>query len=339
MFLWLCDALSHHVDRARSDGPLVWPNDPAEVETLVTLAGHHLATPALALALRGNSSVPGPVSDYLEAALFLNRERNEQMLDGLEIAARALLACGITPVLLKGSASLVDGLYPDLGMRILGDLDLLVPAADAETASKALADAGFDEFDRGSARPVPFTVPHHLPMQSHRSTGVGVELHHTVMPPPFARMLDAQHVLQSAHSITFRGMVLAQPSPTHRVLHNVAHDQLADAAYARRTISLRQLLDLTMIVRRHREAIDWEELSAAFSGPQARVLRYALGLMELFGGALPEFGSAQALQRLRAGIEHPRSHVGIALMSTAYRLLHQPKALLNVLSPQSWPRA
>ena len=287
MFLWLCDALSHHVDQDRGHGPLVWPNDPAEVETLVTLAGHHLATPALAFALRGNSSLAGPVSDYLEAALFLNRERNEQMLDGLEIAARSLPACGITPVLLKGSANLVDGLYPDLGMRILGDLDLLIPAADADSASKALADAGFDDFDRGSPRPVPFSVPHHLPMQSHRITGVGIELHHTVMPPPFARMLNAPDVLQSAHSITFRGMVLALPSPTHRVLHNVAHDQLADAAYARRTTSLRQLLDLTMIVRRHGEAIDWEELSVAFSGPKARVLRYALGLMELLGGALP----------------------------------------------------
>src|SRR6185437_10245131 len=88
MFRWLCHALARALYPGPGDAAPAWPDDPADVEALVTLSGHHLVTPALAHALRGNDTVPPEAAEYLEAALYLNRQRNDQIVSGLEIAVR-----------------------------------------------------------------------------------------------------------------------------------------------------------------------------------------------------------------------------------------------------------
>ena len=89
-----------------------------------------------------------------------------------------LNAVGIEPVLLKGAAHLADGIYPDPGVRIVGDVDLLVPAGSAPDALPSLLRSGFV-----AAAPTPLvSLPmHHLPRLCDRDTGVAVELHTEVV--------------------------------------------------------------------------------------------------------------------------------------------------------------
>jgi hypothetical protein len=308
----------------------------AEVEALVTLAGHHLVTPALALAMRGNASVPADVRGYPEATLYLNRDRNARMLDALELATAALADHGIEPLLLKGAANLTDGLYPDPGMRIVGDLDLLIPAESASAASAILARAGFDDIERGPVRRAPRTAHHHLPMQRHRDTGIGIELHHAILALPYERMLDPVRTRQSARAVLFRGRALAIPTPTARVLHNIVHDQLVDGAYGRRSVSLRQLLELALLCRRYRDEIDWHELDRAFAPRYLGVLRHGLGSARLLGACPPIGSLPPAVRRLRRGIENPTSFLLRELRRGAFRASLQPTLLLNLLTPGSW---
>ena len=336
MFRWLCHALARALYPGPGDTAPAWPDDPADVEALVTLSGHHLVTPALAHALRGNDTVPPEAAEYLEAALYLNRQRNDQIVSGLEIAVRALSEVGVAPILLKGGANLVDGLYPDPAMRIVGDLDLLVAPDSASAASEALSRAGFDDFGEEEQRPVPYARHHHLPMQSHRESGVGIEVHRAVLPAPFDRMLDAAQLRRRALPLAFGGRAVALPSPTDRVLHNIVHDQLVDGAYHRRSANLRQLLDLSLLCHRHRGAIDWGEMEAAFAGRKARVLTYALDLTGLLETSPPTESSSASIERLRKGIEHPRSLLRTGLQDTATRVIRQPGIALNLLAPRTW---
>jgi hypothetical protein len=338
MFRWLCSALARSVGADEGEAPPLWPDDPADVEALITLAGHHMVTPALAIAARANGTVPPLVSEYLEATLFLNRERNAQMLGALETAATVLAARGITPVLLKGAANLADELYPDPAMRIANDLDLLVTPESASAASRALAEAGFDDFEGGPDGAALYARHHHLPMQCHRESGVGIELHHTVLERPYRRLLDPARVHAGALLLEFRGRPLTLPSPTHRVLHNIVHDQLSDGAYARMTVSLRQLLDLSLLCRRYHQAIDWDELRASFAGRHAPVLPYDLGLARLLGASPPVGSLAESLPRLRQGVEKPRSHLRVKLRRIALHLVHRPGDLRKLLAPGIGPR-
>ena len=56
----------------------------------------------------------------------LNRERNIQILQRIDDITAELNKKNIQPVFLKGTANLLDGLYSDLGERMIGDIDFLV---------------------------------------------------------------------------------------------------------------------------------------------------------------------------------------------------------------------
>ena len=83
-------------------------------EGLIAAASHHFVTPALSWCLRAEPALPGAVRRYLEVIAALNRERNAIIHETLVSSLQALNAGGISPVLLKGIASLASGLYPDI---------------------------------------------------------------------------------------------------------------------------------------------------------------------------------------------------------------------------------
>src|SRR3546814_14607481 len=80
----------------------------------------------------------------------------------------------------------------------------------------------------------------HLPMHRHIDTGVGVELHTSVLFPRFAPILRAQTVRSAAVAVDFRGRPARIPSLAHRIVHNLVHEQMADAGFARARRTPRQ---------------------------------------------------------------------------------------------------
>src|SRR3546814_8611698 len=86
---------------------------------------------------------------------------------------------------------LIDALHADPAARFVGDIDVLVPPERARDASAALVAHGFAEIDTYPRRWIA-QRHHHLPMHRHIDTGVGVELHTSVLFPRFAPILRAQ---------------------------------------------------------------------------------------------------------------------------------------------------
>jgi hypothetical protein len=126
---------------------------------LIEMSSFDFVTPSLAGCLHGQPGVPREIRDYLDAVLTLNGQRNELLLEALSRIVAALNAIDIEPVLLKGCARLVEGDYPQSNMRILGDLDVLVPMNRATDAYAALMANGFGEIEDDWA-----PDHHHLPM-------------------------------------------------------------------------------------------------------------------------------------------------------------------------------
>jgi Uncharacterised nucleotidyltransferase len=145
-------------------------------EDLVALSSEHFVTPALAWCVRQDRSLPDDVREYLDAVLRLNSERNALLLVTLKRVAALPNAIDIEPVVLKGATELITGSYPAAGMRVIGDLDLLIPIDRVQSAAAALKKAGF--------APVGPLLPpnhHHLPVLADPETAAGVELHMTVV--------------------------------------------------------------------------------------------------------------------------------------------------------------
>ena len=307
-------------------------------EPLIEAASAHLVTPALGVTLRNRTGVPQDVADYFDAVLSLNRQRNDSILRGLISTVDAFREIGIEPVLLKGGAAIASGLYPYPAMRIIGDIDLLIPEEQGEQAASLLAGLGFASLP---SERVNYREHHHLAPQHDPETGLMLELHVRPLLNRWGRLLDAKAMIGHARLVDFRGRQLRVPSPTHSVIHNIVHNQLTDQNYARHRLDTRQMLELAALILRHGEAIDWQAVRNTFAdNDEMPLLQDTIETVE----ALFEIPAPYALGRsgnapLRAlKAEANRSDVSWMFDRSVSAVRTRPSLLLRVFQPYYWRR-
>jgi hypothetical protein len=292
-------------------------------ELMIEIASFHYATTTLATCLDPGMEVPADVRDYFAAALALNKKRNEQILSTLARVAGLLNAIDIEPVLLKGAALLVEGIYPQPSMRILGDIDILIPKDRSAEACAALQAVGFDT--KWSAVSPP--THHHLPMLLDPETGTGVELHTDVISRSADAVIATDWFCEMVRPVVFRGQRVRLPEPTRNAGHIIFHSEIFHGLYTLNKVQLRHVIDLALLRARHEQAIDWDELDRRFSAADAgEVLATYLHLAdELLGQAAPQLSHgprSDAMTELRATESRNGFHFQIErLQSTCDGLL------------------
>jgi hypothetical protein len=68
----------------------------------------------------------------------LNRARNENIIEQAKELNELLVANNITPIFLKGTGNLLEGLYRDLSERMLSDIDFIVSMEEYLKTSSTL---------------------------------------------------------------------------------------------------------------------------------------------------------------------------------------------------------
>lgn len=150
--------------------------------------------------------------------LLLEREL-PRLVDLLE-------AAGVEPVLTNGPVTAHDGLLPP-HFRDFGDLDLLVPPAQLDSAVAAMQAHGFDrtvrqlprDFDRRFAKSVTFRG-----CFSGRGGGGSVptfevDLHRTLAPGPFGELIPLDTLHERAVPVRIHGRWYRALHPDHRFVH------------------------------------------------------------------------------------------------------------------------
>jgi len=310
-------------------------------ELLVEASSYHYVTPALAWCLKNHSELPSEISEYLETVLALNARRNEVLLVGLARIVGALNAIDISPMPLKGAARLIAADYPAPTLRLLGDLDVLIPAERSANAVVALQSIGFRPNADEVALP---SCHHHLQTQHERETGVGVELHTDVLGGPAAAVIPTGWFWEGTNPFPFRDLKIRLPDATRSVGHIIAHDQLSHWGYQRKRFELRQLLDVAMIRRVSERAINWAELDERFTRMGfGEVLATYLNFMEeLLGQPAPRLRHAPrvgAIVDFKRVIETPPAWKQLAIMLSDYiaRVHRDPRSVLDLLDLKTWP--
>jgi hypothetical protein len=303
-------------------------------EQLIEVSRAHYVAPALAWCLRDRPSLPDDVSGYIRAVLILNQKRNEKLLNTLARVAAALNAINIEPVLLKGVAHLVEGVYPTLSLRVVGDVDVLVPEDRVKRAAEALQKIGFK-----AGGPILPENHHHWPMLFDPETGAAVELHMGAVHRRSEHIIPLAEFHENARAVAFRESRVRLPDPTRSVGHNIIHDPLDHDGYRRGRLELRQLLDLAMIRRKHESAIDWAQLDSRFTtAGVGHVLAANLKFAEeLFGLPVPQIVRLSERQH-RASRRTERwtrvTHM-LALYVAARR--RDPWSVFKLLRLKTWP--
>lgn len=278
-------ALEYVCSRLRAeflDGTAPPPVQPSW-ELLIGSSSHHNVLPAFAWCYRDDTGVPDEVRDFFEASIALNNRRNELIMGAFGRVAAALNAIDVEPIPLKGAATLVAGLFPNPGLRILGDLDILIPAERSDAVLAAVRNIGFED-----AESLVGPEYHHLKPLCDRETGTRIELHRRLSTAGDA-IVPADWFVQKTDALLYRGARIRLPDVTRRVVHNIVHNQLDSRGFRRGTFELRQLLECARLRVRHPHDIDWEEIDRRFcSAGQGVVLATYLGFAEtLLGQPMP----------------------------------------------------
>ncbi|MDA3815947.1 MAG: nucleotidyltransferase family protein [Prolixibacteraceae bacterium] len=214
-------------------------------EDVVRLSSGQFVLPAFYLQMKRNGLIlylPTDLTDYLSEMTELNHKRNLAILDQAKEITLILNAHNITPVFLKGTAHLLDGLYNNIAERMLGDIDFLVREDKMVEAAEILIREGYKPLTK--YKPEMFRKLKHYPRLQNFNRPASVEIHKEVLNPSYQKLLRGIDVLNDKTQIETWDEEAFIPSIQHLVIHNVFNAQLNDKAQVYGNILLRQMYDL-----------------------------------------------------------------------------------------------
>ncbi len=322
-FCALCDCLSRIPSGSQRSGELA---DKFRWTTFITLAHEYRVSGAVASALEGASpSVPQSreIKALLSGIASHDRQRSERVQREAIEVADILNGIGVTPFFMKGGAHLLTRLYPDLAMRQMADLDILVPERCVNDCVAALKKQGFAQLTN-------YRHPrsHHHPPLGRADLPVPIELHHSVLAHPHCDFLTSEEMLSSALQLSEHGVRVATPSPTYAAMHNIAHAQLADRDYLYGRVDLRGLLDLALLANVYGNRIDWNLINQRFIDARHRhAFEYHIQWGRRLGAKAPSLSSISPTSKLlwRRAVYQARKP---KMLSLSVRLL-RPFVLLR----------
>ncbi len=118
-------------------------------DNVVQLSTQHYVFPALYCNLKRAEllqDIPTDLVEYMEHITQLNRERNTQILEQAKEINSLLKKNSIEPIFLKGTGFLLQNFYHDIGERMVGDIDFIVPYIDYENAARILESKGYKSY-------------------------------------------------------------------------------------------------------------------------------------------------------------------------------------------------
>tara|TARA_B100000989_G_scaffold68850_1_gene47986 strand:+ start:5629 stop:6630 length:1002 start_codon:yes stop_codon:yes gene_type:complete len=149
------------------------------LENLIKIASRHLLLPALFFEINKRKITnlfPSKFTSYIQKIYNLNKQRNTQIKDELIIVNSILKKKEIQFVFLKGCAMLLRNSYEDIGIRMIGDIDILVDDKDYQEC--------IEIFTRENYRPLikeSFINTRHYPRMVNEKKLCAVEVHNKLL--------------------------------------------------------------------------------------------------------------------------------------------------------------
>ncbi len=272
-------------------------------QALMAFANEQLVVPLLhgALAEKGLlDAVPEDVAAYLSFLAARNDERNGRLEAQILEVCRALNDAGITPMLIKGAAELMETPGSAARQVVVGDVDLLVPPESAEAAARALVDLGY-------------AVLHRYPADSHAvadlyrpKDAAVIDLHRR--PLELEALFPNAAIWAAATAQARDGARFRRPAAADHLLCRVLHDQVQDGRLGTAEVNLRSAYQVARALQRHSGQIDLAAMRRRLQphGLATALTSSLLAAHDLFGAPIGAAAEATMARGLWSRAMHQR---------------------------------
>lgn len=172
----IADILSFDSSDTQLKQTLTQPN--VDWDALVTEGSRHLVLPAIYCRLKSRALLnllPKDLATYLDEITTINRNRNSAIIEQAKSLAHLFNSHNIEHVFLKGTALLALNCYEDNAERMIGDIDILIPKHQVQTAYKLAQENGYNPIK--STLGERFFEHKHLPRMVPVAHMAAIELH------------------------------------------------------------------------------------------------------------------------------------------------------------------
>ena len=230
--------------------------------------------------------LPQPVMEELEKLYHGNRKRNLRLYRAIGDVCKAFERVGITAMGLK-DFQLTWELYPDVGLRPMGDIDILIHPQDYDQAIACMLDQGFNLLPYPD---LPFgkkyAWAHDL---QHLDKNVWIDLQWGVMQLEWdiagegSFYFDSEKMWQNAQLMTVQDYQIYVPKLEDMLFHLCIH--LEGHRYAELVL----FCDIAEFIRQYGAGLDWDYLFdlARKHNAQSSIYYVLLVTHKLFGCSLP----------------------------------------------------
>ncbi len=231
------------------------------------------------LSKSGNfSSIPESTRNSLRSMYSGIWIQNQKILKELENLTRLFMQAEIPVVALKGACFALT-IYPDIGLRPMGDLDILVPKARLAEAVQIAATLGYAETFPEASPGLNNLLNHHVCLQKSGAQSLTLEIHDSLVADKafiFAVPVDwfwgQTELLNSSLQTKFKNLLML--TPVAQILFASAHAMLQHGG---KNAPMRWFYDLDRLVRLYAERLDWDLLLS-----QARKFEWSSALSAAF---------------------------------------------------------
>jgi len=230
---------------------------------VTSLADTHYVLPSLYYQLQEKrllQFLPEDIQISIADIYTLNRSRNDRIRREIHRIAGLLNPAGIEPVFIKGSAAMLMDLYDEPGLRIMGDVDLLLRKNEILTCTELMRSVGYAPIE-GLYLPDADGHYHGFPLV-HDNHSIRFEIHERLANDP---VLESESIINDSVQIQIKDRVVRIPSKEHFAINNILHHQVYDGGMENEELLLYQLLDLYTIREKYERQLDWKAVGAFFT--------------------------------------------------------------------------
>ena len=251
-FVAKCLTINHEVHNKRIVEEMLQSNT-VDWDEVVKLSTAHFVFPALYCNLKRVSFLsylPKELVEYMKYITELNRERNEEIIAQAKELNTLLLKHDITPIFIKGTGNLLEGLYNDIAERMVGDIDFICSPEDYLNAIQILINKNYSN-KYNNKLPALYLLKRksnhrHYPRLTHNKKIAAVEIHKELLNKKYASEFNYDFIKGSIQKINDVKVLCFK----NQLSLSIVASQINDLGFEHKSLALRNAYDVFLLSKK-----------------------------------------------------------------------------------------